>query len=83
MESVELEALDMESKSSEGVDYSYREADQYYGRPPTSAPVVQGVVQNQGESSNRGKEKKKGLWRWKKKQKEKGFEVIRPNRTVT
>ena len=83
MESVELEALDLESKSSEGVDYSYREADQYYGRPPTSAPVVQGVVQNQGESSNRGKEKKKGLWRWKKKQKEKGFEVIRPNRTVT
>ncbi|KAE8421348.1 hypothetical protein BDV36DRAFT_247807 [Aspergillus pseudocaelatus] len=83
MESVELEALDMESKPSEGVDYSYREADQYYGRPPTSVPVVQGMVQSQGESSNRGKEKKKGPWRWKRKQKEKGFEVIRPKRTVT
>ncbi|RAQ40972.1 hypothetical protein AFGD_007361 [Aspergillus flavus] len=83
MESVELEALDLESKSSEGVDYSYREADQYYGRPPTSVPVVQNVVQSQGESSNLGKEKKRGAWRWKRKPKEKGFEVIRPNRIVT
>ncbi|PIG82835.1 hypothetical protein AARAC_003164 [Aspergillus arachidicola] len=83
MESVELEALELESKSSEGVDYSYREADQYYGRPPTSVPVVQSVVQSESESSNRGKEKKRGPWRWKRKQKEKGFEVIRPNRTVT
>ncbi|KAE8397392.1 hypothetical protein BDV37DRAFT_265747 [Aspergillus pseudonomiae] len=82
MESVELEALDLESKSSEHVDYSYREADQYYGRPPTSAPVVHNMVQSQGESSKPGKEKKKEHWRWKRKQKEKGFEVIRPKRTV-
>ncbi|GAB1202615.1 hypothetical protein APSETT445_001234 [Aspergillus pseudonomiae] len=75
MESVELEALDLESKSSEHVDYSYREADQYYGRPPTSAPVVHNMVQSQGESSKPGKEKKKEHWRWKRKQKEKGFEL--------
>ncbi|OGM46128.1 hypothetical protein ABOM_004877 [Aspergillus bombycis] len=83
MESVELEALDLESKSSENVDYTYREADQYYGRPPTSAPAIQNTVQSQGESSNQGKEeKKRGPWRWKRKQKQKGFEVIRPKRTV-
>ncbi|KAE8372172.1 hypothetical protein BDV26DRAFT_274678 [Aspergillus bertholletiae] len=82
MESVELRALDLESKSSEGIDYSYREADQYYGRPPTSVPVVQSVVQSQGESSHQTKENKRGLWRWKRKPKEKGFVVVRPNRTV-
>ncbi|KAE8389368.1 hypothetical protein BDV23DRAFT_157175 [Aspergillus alliaceus] len=80
MESVEMEALDLESKAKEAVDYSYREADQYYGRPPASVPTFDHVQHSQAESSNRGKDKKKkGFWRWKQKEKNvKGFEVIRP-----
>ncbi|KAE8152083.1 hypothetical protein BDV25DRAFT_151712 [Aspergillus avenaceus] len=80
MQSVELDILDLNAKMEEDVDYSYRESDMYYGRPvgvPAIPPVSQPVQPAPAGSSTGAKR----LWKWKRKQKEKGFEVIRPPRS--
>ncbi|KAH8432673.1 uncharacterized protein LDX57_010300 [Aspergillus melleus] len=75
MELIEEDEDDLVSDRASNVDYSVREADQYYRR----AKIVMGS--NQSADSGSQSKPPRGLPRWKqRKSKAKGFEVIRPAR---
>ncbi|GIJ89435.1 hypothetical protein Asppvi_008375 [Aspergillus pseudoviridinutans] len=80
------ELLQLPSKS--GVDYSVRESDLYYGRPPGVPAQSQ---ESSNESTDKGQSSRQTFLNWKrssterfkpKKIKEKGFQVMRPPRPM-
>ncbi|PYI04799.1 hypothetical protein BO78DRAFT_420324 [Aspergillus sclerotiicarbonarius CBS 121057] len=77
MDSVDLSVLDSEAATERSdVDYSKREADQYYGRPTGSRmPADRADRQWADDHPTSARH-----WRWSRPEKTKGFEVFRPGR---
>ncbi|RAK95877.1 uncharacterized protein BO80DRAFT_246029 [Aspergillus ibericus CBS 121593] len=74
MDSVDLSVLDSEIGTERSdVDYSKREADQYYGRPMVARRPADPERADEHPASA-------GSWRWHRQSKTKGFEVLRPGR---